>query len=114
MKRYMPVVETKFDHIRTEYERTKREGDYVRYEDAQDQIISAQVQIAVKTDCLVRALDLADTALEKVIEFQRQLAEVTRERDTLKAMVDLHDAMNDRRRAQANETPFKRRKYENG
>lgn len=47
-------------------------------------------------------------------DLQRQLAEVTRERDTLKAMVDLHDAMNDRRRAQANETPFKRRTYENG
>lgn len=51
---------------------------------------------------------------DQVADLQRQLAEVTRERDTLKAMVDLHDALNDRRRAQANETPFKRRTYENG
>lgn len=42
-----------------------------------------------------------------------ELAEVTRERDTLKAMVELHDAMNDRRRL-AQETPHKRRQYENG
>lgn len=53
-------------------------------------------------------------AHDLVQALERQLAEVTRERDTLKAMVDLHDALNDRRRAQANETTFKRRTYENG
>ena len=35
----------------------------------------------------------------EVADPQRQLAEVTRERDTRKAMVKLHDALNDRRRA---------------
>lgn len=53
-------------------------------------------------------------AYTQIGDLQRQVAEVTRERDTLKAMVDLHDALNDRRRAQANETPFKRRTYGNG
>lgn len=36
---------------------------------------------------------------EVAADLRRQLAEVTRERDTLKAMVELHDALNDRRRA---------------
>lgn len=58
------------------------------------------------------AQDQLEAVLDKAEDIQRQLAEVTRERDTLKAMVDLHDALNDRRRAQANETPFKRRTYE--
>jgi hypothetical protein len=55
-----------------------------------------------------------EEVLTSAEHLQCQLAEVTRERDTLKAMVDLHDVMNDRRRAQANQTPFKRRTYENG
>lgn len=62
---------------------------------------------------MVERLDGDYVLYTDALDLQRQLAEVTRERDTLKAMVELHDAMNDRRRL-AQETPHKRRQYENG
>jgi hypothetical protein len=88
-----------------------KDGAYVGHRDVPEYIIDMAFALSV----YMGSNDVTQVhGIGPVANLQRQLAEVTRERDTLKAMVDLHDAMNDRRRAQANETPFKRRTYENG